>query len=48
MLRKYLVYVTLEDKFDEIGADLNDDGKLDILDLVRLRKILAGNTASGT
>ena len=41
LLRKYLVGLTIEGRFDGTAADLNGDGSIDILDLVRLRKLLA-------
>lgn len=41
LLRKYLVGLTIEGRFDGTAADLNGDGSVDILDLVRLRKLLA-------
>ena len=40
LLRKYLVGLTIEGRFDGTAADLNGDGSIDILDLVRLRKLL--------
>lgn len=41
LLRKYLVGLAVEGRFDGTAADLNGDGTIDILDLVRLRKALA-------
>lgn len=41
LLRKYLVGLAVEGRFDGTAADLNGDGEIDILDLVRLRKALA-------
>lgn len=41
LLRKHLVGLAVEERFDETAADLNGDGGIDILDLVRLRKVLA-------
>ena len=41
LLRKYLVGLAIEGRFDGTAADLNGDGEIDILDLVRLRKLLA-------
>ena len=41
LLRKYLVGLAVEGHFDGAAADLNGDGVIDILDLVRLRKLLA-------
>ncbi|MBR0198806.1 MAG: dockerin type I repeat-containing protein [Oscillospiraceae bacterium] len=40
LLRKYLVGLAVEGRFDGTAADLNGDGEIDILDLVRLRKAL--------
>lgn len=40
LLRKYLVGLPVEGRFDGTAADLNGDGSVDILDLVRLRKLL--------
>lgn len=40
LLRKYLVGLTIESRFDGNAADLNGDGGIDILDLVRMRKTL--------
>ena len=40
-MRKYLVALPIEGIFDEAAADVNGDGSIDILDLVRLRKVLA-------
>lgn len=42
LLRKYLVGLAVEGRFDGTAADLNLDGMIDILDLVRLRKLLVG------
>ena len=40
LLRMHLVGIAVESRFDGTAADLNEDGKIDILDLVRLRKAL--------